>query len=194
MEINAYIKNHFSEITSLLQNIQDELLKPINNAVNAIIQSFRSGNKLLIAGNGGSAADAQHIAAELIVRLSKDVNRPSLPAIALATDSSILTAAGNDIGYENVFKRQLEGLGKSGDIFLAISTSGNSVNLVKALQYAKNNNIKTIALLGNDGGRMLPLVNFPVVVKDKNTQHIQEAHLCIYHIMCELIEKAFAYK
>jgi D-sedoheptulose 7-phosphate isomerase len=194
MDINAYVKNHISEITSLLLNIQDELTRPIEQAVNIIINTFKVGNKLLIAGNGGSAADAQHIAAELIVRLSKDVKRPSLPAIALNTDTSILTAAGNDIGYENVFKRQLEGLGKPGDIFWAISTSGNSANLISAINYARQNKIKTIGLLGNDGGKMLSIVDFPLIVHDFNTQHIQEVHVCIYHIICELIEKAFEYK
>lgn len=185
------IVSHINNSVNTIKKIESELSDNIFNAVNLIVNTFASGNKLLIAGNGGSAADAQHIAAEFIVRLSKDFNRPALPAIAMTTDSSILTACSNDNGFETIFKRQLEGLAKANDCFMAISTSGNSKNLITALEYTKNNNLKTIGLLGGDGGRMKDLVEIPIIVNQKNTQHIQEAHICIYHIICDLVERNF---
>jgi D-sedoheptulose 7-phosphate isomerase len=149
--------------------------------------AMRSGHKLLVAGNGGSAADAQHLVAEFVVRFT--VNRPALRAIALTTDSSILTAAGNDFGFDQIFSRQLEALGQPGDVFLGISTSGNSPNILKALHQAKKMNITTIGFSGNDGGQMRSLCDHNIIIPSTVTANIQEAHLAVEHIFCMLIER-----
>jgi len=150
-------------------------------------KAMQSGHKLLVAGNGGSAADAQHLVAEFVVRLT--VNRPALRAIALTTDTSILTAAGNDYGFDHIFSRQLEALGQPGDIFLGISTSGNSKNLVRAITQAKIIGITTIGLTGNDGGHMNPLCDYSIVIPSAVTMNIQESHLALEHIFCMLVER-----
>ena len=191
MNIKNHIAEHISHSVRTIAQITTELSEPIENAATTSVQAFKNGNKLLIAGNGGSAADAQHLAAEFIIRLNKDIVRPALPAIALTTDSSILTASGNDIGFENLFKRQIEGLGATGDVFLAISTSGNSVNLIKAIEMAKSRKMTCIGLLGNTGGEMAQLLDASIIVPADNTQHIQEAHLCIYHLICDLVERLY---
>jgi D-sedoheptulose 7-phosphate isomerase len=149
-------------------------------------EAMQSGHKLLVAGNGGSAADAQHLVAEFVVRLT--VNRPALRAIALTTDTSILTAAGNDYGFDHLFSRQIEALAQPGDVFLAISTSGNSKNIVKAIHQAKMIGIPTIGLSGNDGGLMLSLCDYNIVIPSAITQNIQESHLALEHIFCMLVE------
>ncbi len=150
-------------------------------------KAMESGHKLLVAGNGGSAADAQHLVAEFVVRLT--VNRPALRAIALTTDTSILTAAGNDYGFDHLFSRQIEALGQPGDIFLAISTSGNSKNLIRAITQAKIIGITTIGLTGNDGGHMAPLCDYNIVIPSAVTMNIQESHLALEHIFCMLVER-----
>ncbi|NYF90115.1 D-sedoheptulose 7-phosphate isomerase [Tunturiibacter empetritectus] len=150
-------------------------------------EAMQSGHKLLVAGNGGSAADAQHLVAEFVVRLT--VNRPALRAIALTTDTSILTAAGNDYGFDHIFSRQLEALAQPGDVFLAISTSGNSKNLLRAITQAKIIGISTIGLTGNGGGLMRPLCDYNIVVPSDITQNIQESHLALEHIFCMLVER-----
>ncbi len=150
-------------------------------------KAMKSGHKLLVAGNGGSAADAQHLVAEFVVRLT--VNRPALRAIALTTDSSILTATGNDFGYDHLFERQVEALGQPGDIFLGISTSGNSTNIIKALHQAKKNGITTIGFTGNDGGRMRDLCDHNVIIPSAVTMNIQESHLALEHIFCMVVER-----
>lgn len=147
-----------------------------------------SGGKILIAGNGGSASDASHFAAEMIVRLTSERNRQSLPAIALGMDPSVTTAAANDFGYENVFARQVEGLGQKGDLFFAISTSGNSANLVKAVATARERGLLTTALLGGRGGKLAKQVERSLIVPHTSTQRIQEEHIFIIHILVELIE------
>lgn len=154
-----------------------------------VVGSFRNRGKLLVCGNGGSAADAQHYAAELIVRLSHDIKRPGLPAVALTTDSSILTAGGNDIGFDNIFARQIEALGHPEDILLVISTSGNSKNILNALDVAKEKNLKSIGFLGADGGKCKNEIDIPIIVPSINTQRIQETHLLLGHILLELIER-----
>lgn len=163
----------------------DDILK----IVDILAASFKNGNKLLLCGNGGSAADCQHIAAELVIRLSHDIKRPALPAIALTTDTSNLTAGGNDIGFENVFARSVEGLGSKGDVLLAISTSGNSPNVLNAVTEAKNKGMKTIAFLGGSGGKLLSQVDQSVIIPSANTQRIQEGHITAAHIICELVER-----
>jgi D-sedoheptulose 7-phosphate isomerase len=164
------------------ENIADTLVTIAKFTANAM----RSGHKLLVAGNGGSAADAQHLVAEFVVRLT--VNRPALRAIALTTDSSILTAAGNDYGFHHIFSRQIEALGQPGDLFLAISTSGNSKNILQALHQAKKMNITTIGFSGNTGGQMRSLCDHNIIIPSAVTMNIQESHLTLEHIFCMLVE------
>ena len=152
-------------------------------------KAMLDGRKLLIAGNGGSAADAQHLVAEFVARLT--VNRPALRAIALTVDSSIITAIGNDLGYDDVFARQIEALGQPGDIFLGISTSGNSKNIIKALQLARTLDITTIGFTGNGGGRMRDLCDHNVIIPSDVTMNIQESHLALEHIYCMLVERCY---
>ncbi len=151
-----------------------------------IIEAMRKGGKLLIFGNGGSAADAQHIAAELAFRMGRD--RQALPAIALTTDTSLITAIGNDRSFDFIFARQIQALGRKGDIALAISTSGNSPNVIAAVEQARLMEIKTIGLLGNTGGKLATLVDLPLIVSHTETPRIQEVHIAIGHIVCQLIE------
>lgn len=150
-------------------------------------KAMRSGRKLLVAGNGGSAADAQHLVAEFVVRLT--VNRPALRAVALTTDSSILTATGNDFGFDHLFERQVEALGQPGDVFLGISTSGNSTNIVKALHQAKKMGITTVGFTGNGGGKMRELCDYNVIIPSSITMNIQESHLALEHIFCMVVER-----
>jgi len=161
----------------------------IARAARMIIQSMRAGGKLLIFGNGGSAADAQHIAAELAFKM--DRNRPALPAIALTTDTSLLTAISNDSSFQYVFSRQIAALGRAGDVALGISTSGNSPNVVEGIRQARRMGIGTIGLLGGDeGGRAASLVDLPLIVPTRNTPRVQEVHIEVGHILCQLIEDA----
>jgi D-sedoheptulose 7-phosphate isomerase len=151
--------------------------------------SMKRGGKLLVAGNGGSAADAQHLVAEFVVRLS--VNRPALRAIALTTDTSILTAAGNDTSFETIFSRQIEALGAPGDVFLGISTSGNSKNILCALQQAREQRLTTVGFTGNGGGQMAQLCDLNIIVPSTVTMNIQESHLALEHIFCMLVELCY---
>lgn len=184
-----FIKNHIRESARVKNLIPEKCSSDIELAVNTIVHCFKNGGKLLLCGNGGSAADAQHIAAEFIIRLSHDVVRPGLPAIALTTDTSVLTAGGNDIGFEKVFSRQVEALGKKDDIFLGISTSGNSKNILLAAETAKKTGMGTIALLGGTGGKAIALFDISICIPSENTQHIQEGHITVGHIICELVER-----
>jgi len=171
--------------TKILKECKSDILK----AVELLVNCFKNGNKLLLCGNGGSAADCQHIATELMIRLTHHIQRPALPAIALTTDTSNLTAGGNDIGFENVFARNVEGLGNKGDVLLAISTSGNSPNVIKAVEMAHKKGMKVISFLGGNGGKLKPLVDLPIVIPSHNTQRIQEGHITVAHIICELVEE-----
>ena len=153
--------------------------------------ALQSGKKILLAGNGGSAADAQHIAAEFVGRFIDD--RKALPAIALTTDTSILTAVGNDYGYEYVFSRQIEGLGQEGDIFIAISTSGNSENIIKAIEAAKQEGLTVIGLTGKSGGRMRGMCDVFLCVEDEETAHVQECHIMVMHMLCGMIETSMGF-
>jgi D-sedoheptulose 7-phosphate isomerase len=150
-------------------------------------KAMKAGHKLLVAGNGGSAADAQHLVAEFVVRLT--VNRPALRAVALTTDSSILTATGNDFGFDHIFERQIEALGQSGDVFLGISTSGNSANIVNALTQAQKMGITTVGFSGSDGGKMRCLCEYNIVIPSSITMNIQESHLALEHIFCMIVER-----
>jgi len=169
---------------SLMQSVE-----LIEQSSQMIIQGIKNGNKVLLMGNGGSAADAQHIAAEFTGRFVKE--RRALPAIALTTDTSALTAIGNDYGFESIFARQVEALANAGDIVIGISTSGNSANVLNALQVAKNMACKTIGLSGRDGGSMNRLCDINIVVPSPVTARIQEMHILIGHIMCEALDNSF---
>jgi len=149
----------------------------------------KAGGKILFCGNGGSAADSQHLAAELVIRLRGHINRPALPAIALTVDPSIMTAGGNDIGFENIFARTVEAYGRTGDALVGISTSGNSENVLRAIHRAKKQGLFTFGLLGCSGGKILPECDFSVVVPSNVTARIQESHILIGHIWCEMIEE-----
>lgn len=188
MEILDLIKKSIQTKIDLLSLGQ---IRSIELAGREIINSLAAGNKILIAGNGGSASDAQHFAAELAGRFIYD--RKGLPAIALTANSSVTTAIGNDFGYDEIFIRQLEALAKSGDVFLGISTSGNSQNLVKAMQWARENGVINIGLLGKDGGKIKDYCDLSVIVPSDNTQNIQEAHTMIIHIISQMIDEAFKY-
>ncbi|WP_263385211.1 D-sedoheptulose 7-phosphate isomerase [Granulicella arctica] len=152
-------------------------------------KAMLDGRKLMIAGNGGSAADAQHLVAEFVARLT--VNRPALRAVALTVDSSIITAIGNDFGYDDVFARQIEALGQPGDIFLGISTSGNSKNIIKALHLAREMGITTVGFTGNGGGKMLDICDHNVIIPSDVTMNIQESHIALEHIYCMLVERCY---
>lgn len=156
-------------------------------AASLIAKTFRQGGKLLLCGNGGSAADCQHMAAEFMSRLTKDFDRMALPAIALTTDTSFLTAYTNDCGYDGVFARQVEGLGKPGDVLLGISTSGNSGNVLKAFEMCAQKGVATIALCGS-GGVLASKADVAVSVPSSDTQYVQECHLSIEHMICQLVE------
>jgi len=169
---------------SMIEKNGDEILR----AVDLLSSAYRDGKKLLLCGNGGSAADCQHIATEFMIRLSHHIQRPALPAIALTTDSSNLTAGGNDIGFENVFARNVEGLGNTGDVLLAISTSGNSPNILKAIEMAKSKGMTVIGLSGGSGGKLAGIADVPVIIPSDNVQRIQEGHITAAHIICELVE------
>jgi D-sedoheptulose 7-phosphate isomerase len=188
MDRNKFIVNSLTESAETKVNIQHECMDDINSAVDLLINTYKTGHKLLLCGNGGSAADCQHIATELMIRLNHKIQRPAIPAIALTTDTSNMTAGGNDIGFENVFARNVEGLGQAGDVLLAISTSGNSSNVVKAVNKAKEKGMKVIGFLGGTGGLLLNLVDIPIKIPSYNTQRIQEGHITVAHIICELLE------
>jgi len=158
----------------------------VERAATLVCDALKSGGKLLVFGNGGSAADAQHIAGELVNRFLQE--RRALPAISLTTDGGVLTCIANDTGFESVFARQIEALGSEGDVCLAISTSGQSPNIVTACEQARSQKIKVIGLLGRDGGKVAPLCEVALVVPSNDTQRIQEAHNLVGHILCELIE------
>ncbi len=192
METNLSLQNtqNFvnNELEEHLKNTESiyKLIPKINNLTNIIISAFKKEKKLLICGNGGSAADAQHFASELIGRYEKE--RSSFPAIALTTDTSAITSISNDFGFDNVFSRQIEGLGKPGDVLIVISTSGNSKNLIRAIETAKKNNVRCVALLGNQGGLISEMVDLKIIISSKRTCRIQEMHGLIIHIICGLIE------
>lgn len=176
------------ETVLLRKSVVDQLGEQILETAAVISGVMGAGGKILIAGNGGSAADASHFAGEMIVRLTADRNRQALPAISLCTDPAIITAAANDFGFEKVFARQVEGLGNKGDMLFIISTSGNSMNLVTAVRTAKELGLLTVGLLGNDGGKLVNVVDRALVVPHVSTQRIQEEHIFIIHLLVELVE------
>ncbi|MBW1414944.1 phosphoheptose isomerase, partial [Campylobacter jejuni] len=187
--LNSYIKGHFADSILVKEQIlkDENLITLIKNASLEVIKAYKNGNKTLLAGNGGSAADAQHIAGEFVSRFYFD--RPGIASIALTTDTSILTAIGNDYGYENLFARQVQAQGVKGDVFIGISTSGNSKNILKALELCKQKEIISIGLSGASGGAMNELCDYCIKVPSTCTPRIQEAHILIGHIICAIVEE-----
>ena len=191
MKVYEKIEKIFYESSQLIRE-SAKLSKDITKAISEMKNCLEKGNKIIIFGNGGSAADAQHIAGELIGRFQMERN--SLPVIALNTDTSILTALGNDYSFEIIFSRQCESLVKKGDLVIGISTSGNSKNVEKGINTAKQKGAITIGLLGNNGGTLINNVDFSIVVNSNSTPRIQEAHRVIYHIICDLVEQNLSKK
>jgi len=184
-----HVRAQFTASAQLKRETVDSCLQSILSAAAIITQSLRMGGKLLLCGNGGSAADSQHLAAEFVNLLNKNQLRPAMAAIALTTDSSVMTAIANDFGFERVFERQIAAFGKAEDVVLAISTSGNSENLVCALHYARSEHMKTVVLTGAGGGKMASLADVSICVPSQDVQRIQEVHLSIEHVLCSLVEQ-----
>jgi D-sedoheptulose 7-phosphate isomerase len=182
-------RRHLRESAAVKQQTVDKCLDSILEAARQITGTFRSGGKVLLCGNGGSAADCQHMAAEFVSKLTKDFLRPGLPAIALTTDTSFLTAFANDSGFDGIFERQVQALGKPGDTLICISTSGNSTNVIRGLEAAQAGDLRTVALCGA-GGRLAGLANVAISVPSVSTFYIQETHLAIEHIICDLVERS----
>lgn len=184
----SLVADRIAEHEKVLQDTK-ALIPQIEVAGQLIKAALEKGNKILFCGNGGSAADAQHLAAEIVGRFQKE--RPALPAIALTVDTSALTAIANDYGFDMVFQRQLEGLGRPGDVLVGISTSGNSGDVIKAIKYANTHQIHTIGLTGNGGGKMKDLCNICLDIPSPKTSHTQEMHIMIGHILCEIAESDY---
>jgi D-sedoheptulose 7-phosphate isomerase len=185
------IKKALTESAQLKLKIAETLSDKIAEVAERLLLVLKSGNKAIFCGNGGSAADSQHLATELVVRLSAQNNRPALPAISLTTNSSILTACANDFGFDQIFSRQLEALGEKGDILFAISTSGNSENVVNAVMMAKKLGVITVGFLGCDGGKLAGMVDYPLTIPSADVQRIQEGHITLGHIIISLAETSF---
>jgi D-sedoheptulose 7-phosphate isomerase len=188
--MNNYITHQISEAQQVMSTMlaDKDLLTTVEASAVACIQCLKNDGKILLAGNGGSAADAQHIAGEFVSRFAFD--RPGLPAMALTTDSSILTSIGNDYGFEKLFSRQVQALGNKGDVFIGYSTSGKSINILSAFKEAKAQGLICIGLTGNQDGPMLELCDFVLKIPSSDTPKIQEGHLVLGHILCGLVENA----
>ncbi len=180
-------QHHLDESAKLMTAVAQQCVPKALAAAHCIADAFQSEHKLLLCGNGGSAADCQHMAAEFVSRLSKGRPRKALPAIALTTDSSFLTAYANDENFDGIFARQVEALGQKGDVLIGISTSGNSKNVIAAFAQAKKQGVKTIALVG-EGGKMETLADIAIVVPSHDTQCAQESHLALEHCICDFVE------
>jgi len=181
------ITNHIQEHLQLISKLDDSFVSKISDISSILSQRLESGSRLFFCGNGGSASDSQHLAAELIGRFS--VNRKPLRALALNTDTSVLTCISNDFSYDDIFSRQLEALACHGDVLIALSTSGDSKNVNNAISQANSMGVTTIALLGKSGGKSVDLANYSLVVPSKSTARIQECHILLGHILCDLIEQ-----
>jgi D-sedoheptulose 7-phosphate isomerase len=178
---------HLLESTEVIRGVAEKCLEPIMEAAKIIADALKEGRKILLCGNGGSAADCQHMAAEFVSLLTKEFKRPGLKAIALTTDTSLLTAYANDFGFEGVFARQVETLGSPGDVLIGISTSGNSENIIRAVEAARTLQMQTIVLTGK-GGRLPKIASVAICVPSTNTQYIQVSHIAIEHALCDLAE------
>ena len=186
--MNNLLKKNLIELREIIFHIE-KFNDKIEHSAFLIAEAFNSHNKLLLCGNGGSAAEAQHIAAEYVSSLRHEFKRKSLPAIALTTDTSFITASGNDYGFDTIFERQIESIGYKGDVLIAISTSGSSTNVIKAIELAKNKGIKIIGFTGRDGGKMKYLCDVLFNVPADDTGRIQECHLFLEHNIVELVEQ-----
>jgi D-sedoheptulose 7-phosphate isomerase len=185
----AFIQDELQASADLKRKIFEQCNDRIIKAVDILIGALNQRKKILFCGNGGSAADSQHLATEFVIRMNPSIKRPGLPAIALTADSTMLTAGANDIGYDNVFARAVEALGNEGDVLIGISTSGRSESVNRAVAMASSKGLKTIGLLGKDGGATKDLVNLAIIVPSNDTQRIQEGHITIGHILCALVER-----
>lgn len=188
-EEREHIRRYLRGSAEVKQRLAEKSVDAIAAVADAISKALSNGNMVMLCGNGGSAADCQHIAAEFTNRLNPGFDRRALAALALTTDTSFLTACSNDYGFEHIFERQIEALGEKGDILIGISTSGNSENVIRAVEYCQTHNIKTVGFLGGDGGRLGQLVDYALVVPSSSTQHIQEGHIAIAHLICDLVER-----
>jgi D-sedoheptulose 7-phosphate isomerase len=188
--VRRHIESSIETKRKLLAGDTDSIL----DAARIMTKSLASGHKILLCGNGGSAADAQHIAAEFVSVLSQGFLRPGLGAIALTTDSSILTASANDFGFAGIFERQVQALGQPGDVVIGISTSGNSENVLRAVNYARSHQMCSIALTGADGGQLAQAAQTVLRVPSTVTQFIQESHVMLGHILCDLVEQSLSYE
>jgi len=184
------IKDEIQASLDIKKEVLEKLVPSIEQAASLLIAALKSGKKILLCGNGGSAADSQHFAAELVSRYKKE--RRSLPAIALTVDTSILTAIGNDYSFDRVFARQVEGLGEKGDVLIGISTSGKSKNVLEAVKTASGKGLKTLGLLGCGGGTIASACDASIIIPSSDTPRIQEAHILVIHILCTLIEEEFS--
>lgn len=182
------IRKQLLDHRALIEVLEREMVPAIAEMSSLVSTALTNGNKLLVMGNGGSAADSQHFVAEIVGRFKME--RRALPAVALTTDTSILTAIGNDYGFESIFSRQVEALAAPGDVVIGLSTSGNSPNILKALNAARKQGCRTIGLLGKDGGSIKAACELALVVPSTDTPRIQEGHITIIHIVCDLVEKA----
>ena len=186
--MEKWIRDIMYNKKKLLENMEtDAYMSSVEKIGDILSETLRSKNKILIAGNGGSAADAQHFAGEIVGRFI--LEREPLAAMSLSVDPSVVTSIANDYGYDQVFARQVAGCGKEGDVFVAITTSGNSTNLIKAISTAKDKGIKTVGLLGRDGGIVKKFCDYALIVPSNSTPRIQEAHIFTIHLLCEMIEK-----
>lgn len=185
----AFIEDELKASAAIKFKIFEHCNDKIIKAVDVLIHALNQKKKILLCGNGGSAADAQHLATEFVIRMNAEIHRPGIPAIALTTDSSMLTAGANDLGYDRVFARAIETLGTSGDVLIGISTSGRSESVNQAFISARTNGMATIGLLGKGGGASKDLVDVSIIVPSDDTQRIQEGHITIGHIICGLVER-----
>ncbi len=190
--MDKIIQKRFKESAEVKSRFLKENLSKLLEVVKLISRTFEAGNKVFFFGNGGSAADAQHFAAEFVNRYIMD--RPPLPAIALTTDTSVLTSISNDFAFSEIFSRQLKALGKEGDVAVGISTSGTSSNVMKAFEVAREMGMKTVALTGNDGGTVAKIADLALIVSSSSTPRIQETHILIGHLLCEMVEQQLFFK
>ncbi|HEY9165475.1 MAG TPA: SIS domain-containing protein [Candidatus Kryptonia bacterium] len=185
---SKFIRESLEESAATKKAILNSCFDQISRAVTVIRDALKNDRKILFCGNGGSAADSQHLATEFTIRLNHEIKRKGLPAISLTTDTSALTAGGNDLGFENTYARLVEALGRNGDVIVVISTSGNSENIIRAADKARQQGLFVIGFLGKDGGRLKAKCDLPIVIPSDNTQRIQEGHITIGHIISELVE------
>tara|TARA_B100001175_G_C19262172_1_gene519977 strand:+ start:150 stop:728 length:579 start_codon:yes stop_codon:yes gene_type:complete len=192
MKFKSIISSHIQEHKNVLNSFNDEMIEKIEDISNILVKALSSGNTIFWCGNGGSAGDSQHLAAELIGRFKDD--RKPLKSIALTTDTSAITCISNDYSYDKIFERQIEGLGVEGDILVGISTSGNSENIINAIKKCKTIGVKSICLLGNDGGKVRSLADHSIIIDSNSTARIQEMHIMVGQIFCDLIEHGLSLK